>query len=118
MLLILLLLLPAVQASVTGALLASRLRALHNLQAGKFQTLQINRQPNSNITVSSTGPGAGSNDLRKVDQNGTGKKTAGGRYYPEFGPLSVREMIAKETFRLVAQMALDRMPSKYVCVCL
>ncbi|OQR77591.1 hypothetical protein BIW11_02887 [Tropilaelaps mercedesae] len=99
-------------SSVTGALVATRLKSLQALQTGRLQALQVSKVHNSTIRPSSALPVIPSRNLQKGSQATSAKKQPAGRYYPEFGPLSFREMIAKETFRMVAQMALDRMPSK------
>lgn len=94
-------------ASLAGSVSASGLRALQELQAGKLAKMRTLK--NSSITTSSA---AAMN--RASLQANPGLKAALGRYYPDVGSLSVREIIAKEAFRLVVQILLDRMPSKCV----
>lgn len=114
MLLCLFLLISAVQASVINTVFAPRLRALQNLRPEKSQATELTRDQNNTIIISSTKLTIEPRNPQKAIQAITGKKSPTARYYPEVGPLSVREVIAKETFRLIAQMALDRIPSKYV----
>ncbi|XP_022655368.1 uncharacterized protein LOC111247982 isoform X1 [Varroa destructor] len=112
MLLCLFLLISAVQALVISTVFAPRLRALQNLRPEKSQATELTRDQNNTIIISSTKLTIEPRNPQKAIQAITGKKSPTARYYPEVGPLSVREVIAKETFRLIAQMALDRIPSK------
>lgn len=98
-------------SSVARTLLASRIRALQEMQTGKTPTPFLATLLNSTIITQSVKPTSN----KASDVNGKSRnspKTASGRYYPEVGPLSVREVIAKEAFRLAAQLLLDRLPAK------